>query len=614
MICLSGEQESNGYYREWTETQKMNKENVKPRETLKKDILIKMLDLAIMACFALLLVLVCSGGFSFSIFGIGIRAHDTENPAIVFALLSIFRVLIHRNGPLREIQIFSFLGMMVTRLKQLLKGWAPSIILSCLVGTYILIMGATTVMRHLSYNSSGYDLGIFDQIIWNTLHGNILNSSIIGDRHFFGDHFSPILLLLTPLYFIHAHPIILLIFQTIALSSGAIPVYLLAKSKLNSYQLALLFSFLYLCYQPLRNVNLYDFHSIALACPLLLFTFWFLEQRQYYIFGLFLMLVLFCKENMAMIVFILGVYIALIQKKKKFGTLLALVGIGIFILNIWIIIPYYRKAVYGYAYRYSYLGDSIPEIIQTLFFHPIYVIKHALTAKKIKYIIELFGPLGGLSFLSPSHIFLTFPTLLQNILSDFGPQYSIRFQYSSPLTPFIFISAIYGSRNLLINPKIQRYLGSRVSRTELINGMSVILLLLCLLFFGKSPIYYLRQYQITKHTKITDKLLNLIPSKASVSAQGPFVPHLSNRKMIYQFPVVPTANKIEYIFLDTTANKWPISKGEYCRKTFELLQGNYGVVASEDNVLLLKYGHSSIIRKEDILSQLCEECQTTECQ
>lgn len=349
----------------------------------------------------------------------------------------------------------------------------------------------------------------------------------------------------------------------------------------------------------MRGVNLFDFHPIALTTPLLLFAFFYLDQRKYLLFGIFLALALSCKEEMAIIVFMFGVYIAFVQKKRTFGFLLALVGIAIFGLDIWVIIPHYRQTPFAVD-RYSYLGSHIPEILQTLLLHPIYVLKHIFISKKIDYAIELFGPVGFLSFVSPSHVFLTVPTFFQNILSDLPAQYSIHYQYTSPLTPFIFISAICGLRNLLDTPKLQRRFKLNFGRSQLIQATTVFLFFSCLLFFDRSPIYQLRKYTSTDHTKAADKLIDVIPPAVSVSSQETFVPHLSHRKHIYQFPML---NEAEYIFLDVTASKVPLSEEEYVNTISNVLQQDYGVLAAEGGFIVLKKGYPRSDNKK-VLAQL----------
>ena len=63
--------------------------------------------------------------------------------------------------------------------------------LLALIGSYFAVMSLVTIRRHVTFHSNGYDLGIFDQLIWSVSRGFPLESSILG-YHFLGEHFSPI--------------------------------------------------------------------------------------------------------------------------------------------------------------------------------------------------------------------------------------------------------------------------------------------------------------------------------------------------------------------------------------------------------------------------------------
>ena len=71
-----------------------------------------------------------------------------------------------------------------------------------LVAAYVLLFGALSLIRHWSFHSTGLDLGVFDQVVWNTSQGRFMESTLSLDRcaphSFFGDHFSPILVALVP--------------------------------------------------------------------------------------------------------------------------------------------------------------------------------------------------------------------------------------------------------------------------------------------------------------------------------------------------------------------------------------------------------------------------------
>ena len=105
-----------------------------------------------------------------------------------------------------------------------------------LASAYFLLYSVLSVLRHLTYHSFGPDLGIFDQVFWNTTQGRFFESTMslvqAQPHSYLADHFSPVYLLLMPAYALIPRPETLLVIQTLALALGAWPVYLLAKLRL----------------------------------------------------------------------------------------------------------------------------------------------------------------------------------------------------------------------------------------------------------------------------------------------------------------------------------------------------------------------------------------------
>lgn len=550
---------------------------------------IQILDFLLFLWGAVLLVIFISGGFAFSIAGHPVSAYNPKNPAIVFGILFLLRTWLSKDRKYTEIPCVKGV-VLVFQWSRARFAFSPMVWTAIFTGGYAVLMSIITVLKHLSYHSHAFDLGIFDQVLWNTVYGDPFYSSLLG-RHFFGEHLSPILWLLAQAYRIYAHPAIILVLQSCALASGAIPVYWLAKEKLPRPAFAVLFVWLYVSYQPLRNVNLFDFHPVALVTPLLLFAFWCLERQQYLRFGILLVAALSCKEEISTIVFIFGVYLILVQKKRLWGGLLALTGIVIFFVDIWLIIPSFRNAPFAFVDRYSYLGNNVFEILKTLVSRPLHVAKHLFIKKKMQYIVDVFGPVGFLSFFSPSRLLLAAPTFIQNVLSNSKPQYTIGYQYTAPLTPFVFISAIYGLHNILNNVSLGRYFRRIVKHPPSFTKIAVILLWCSLIFFGHPLPYYFIKYRITPHTQTITNVLRHVPASVSVSAQETLLPHLSRRPQIYEFPSIHDA---EYIVLDVTASTVPLSKDVYWQKAQEILRDKrYGVMILDDSVLLLKSGFST---------------------
>src|SRR5207302_10111762 len=120
--------------------------------------------------------------------------------------------------------------------------------------------------------------GNMDYVVWNTIDGHpfrFTNQAIdwYGPPTRLAIHFEPIILPLSLLYLFHADPRILLIFQTLALMSGALPVFLLTHKYLPEWPLAApCMVVAYLLSPSLLGLNLFDFHPVSLATPLLLYA------------------------------------------------------------------------------------------------------------------------------------------------------------------------------------------------------------------------------------------------------------------------------------------------------------------------------------------------------
>lgn len=109
-----------------------------------------------------------------------------------------------------------------------------------------LLYTAISVLKHVHFESTGYDLTIFDQAVRGYSHFQVPSSSFRGFHNLLGDHFHPILALLAPLYWAADTPIMLLIAQALLVLSAVPAIYLFAKKRLDPTT-ALLFVLVF-CY------------------------------------------------------------------------------------------------------------------------------------------------------------------------------------------------------------------------------------------------------------------------------------------------------------------------------------------------------------------------------
>ena len=291
---------------------------------------------------------------------------------------------------------------------------------------------------------------MFDQVIWNTVHGRFMESTLslaqCVPHSFFGDHFSPALLLIVPFYVLYPHPETLIVIQVAALAAGGWPVYLFARRFLSTAEERLVWVAAYVLSAPLAFVTLYDFHEITLAVlPLGLAAYFLATRRTSPMIGC-LALAFLVKEEVGLIA--LGFSAALaFQRRWRAAAGVAVGSIAVFVVILREIIPAFAGVPYQYIGRYASLGATEGEIARTLLLDPLRVLRALFSGEvgsKLGFGLSLFGPGLGLALRAKWAILPTLPTLGYLMLSSYGGQHTLHNQYAAPLIPIALGASIMG--------------------------------------------------------------------------------------------------------------------------------------------------------------------------
>ncbi|MFC2046581.1 DUF2079 domain-containing protein, partial [Chloroflexota bacterium] len=360
----------------------------------------------------------------------------------------------------------------------------PLVILGVMMALYIVYFGWYTLRAHDVFLTRAFDLGIYDQTVWNTLHGNWFRSTIEeGWTILLADHFQPILVPIALLYSVWQSPKTLLLIQTIGLALGALPVYWLARDGLQSLLAgrptvggesaragqsapglivelsALAFAAVYLLHPAVHSANLDEFHPGTLAAPLLLYALYFMRQRQSALFLLFTFLAMTTKEVIPFTTFLVGLYVILIRREGKLGLAVSAMSVLWFVLAFLVVIPAFSpqgQSPYlapselseeSYSSFYSSLGSSAGEIIIRLITQPTLLLERLTSPTSLAYMKALLSPLAYVSLLGLPVLLLATPTLLMNLLSDYALQQRVTsfFHYAVLMVPFLVVAAIDGT-------------------------------------------------------------------------------------------------------------------------------------------------------------------------
>lgn len=460
---------------------------------------------------------------------------------------------------------------------QLRKVWVGVII-------YILFFGIVSICQHYAINTLSHDLGLFDQLIWNALHGRIAQTSL-SNGCIFREHLILIIVPLAPFFLIFNGPEILLFLQSIFFALPAVPLYLIAVKKFRSSVVGLVFAISYLFCHFIHNANLWNFTPFVFIIFFIIFGFYLiLDTKWKQLLGIICFVIAFsCREDVALYVLPLSILIFFREKEKKIGAVLFVISLTWFIVSSKIIMPSFNPPNDRYnilALKYGWLGDSITIIILTAITHPLKIIKYIFTIDKIQIILRLFLPVAFLNIFDIWGLILVVLPLCANLLSTMGHQITMQFQYPIHVIPFVYIGAIYGAETVSRKWKFYGKFSNSIWSFIIISGI------LSSFAFG-STVYNFKRCKMNDHKKMFFVLVKpKIPDKSSLSSQANLLPHFSHREKIYRFPQVDDA---EYVLVDINSNKWPCSDEEFAKSiTSFKTNTNYDLIFEQDGYMIFK--------------------------
>jgi hypothetical protein len=207
----------------------------------------------------------------------------------------------------------------------------------------------------------------------------------------------------------------------------------------------------YLFSPAMLGENLYDFHPVSLATPLILYAFLALVHRRYAWFLVACLLAMTCKEDVPFTLALFGLLLIWKYKLPRLGMLLTLLGLVWFSLAFFVIMPHFLGAKNNnFWYRYADLGPTPLAALENILWQPWILFPYFVTLNRVYYLFSLFRTTSFLALLAPEWLLPILFSLAVNLLSADGSLYSGIYQYNATIIPFILIASIHGTQRLLL--------------------------------------------------------------------------------------------------------------------------------------------------------------------
>jgi uncharacterized membrane protein len=302
-----------------------------------------------------------------------------------------------------------------------------------------------TILRYHAYEARALDMGNLNQAIWNTAHGDWfrMTNQEVGLTNRLSYHVEPIILLIAPFYRLFPSVEFLLILQASVAALGALPLFALARHQRLGDWMGLVFAVAYLLNPALQGAVWYEFHPVTLAPTFLMAAFYFLVTGRTGWFALFAALAAGCKEEIGLLVGMMGVYAFFALRRRRLGTLTALLGFGWSLLAVLGIQTFLPAATSTGAATIIWAATA--DKVRSLLTRPDLVLGKLQQTPVLRYFFQLLLPVGFTALLAPEVLFLALPSLAINLLADFSPMHeATRLIYVAPVLPFVMLAMVMG--------------------------------------------------------------------------------------------------------------------------------------------------------------------------
>lgn len=396
---------------------------------------------------------------------------------------------------------------------------------------FTVLISIASISRYSGYMSHNFDFGIFAQMFENMRTTGLADTTVERNvlMSHFGVHFSPFYYVLLPFYAICPRPETLLVLQALFVTAGAVPVVLMCKHFKFSELVTGLCCLMYLFYPTLANGCLYDFHENKFLTVLIMWAMYFIVKEKWVGIVIFCALILTVKEDAAIYVMSIALYMILTRKQYYLGGAILAGAVIYFSIATSVVATLGDGVMTNRLENYMANGESgFSAVIKTCLSNFGYFISQVFVADKIMFMCWMLIPVAFAPFISKNKtlIVLLIPMLVVDLMSNWKYQYDVKFQYTYGVAGLILFMAYLVMAEA--KPETRRFI--------LTFGLSMCIVMSFSLFFPRAEYYNKWGKENAEMAEKYNELIATIPTDAEITADGIYIPHMYNFPKLYQYP------------------------------------------------------------------------------
>ncbi len=412
-----------------------------------------------------------------------------------------------------------------------------------LCALFIFVGSIVSLHRYWQYEVTYVDFGQYDQAIWQVsrFQEPIVYHFVHGKINVLGDHVTPSVFLISPLYWLTDKSEMLLIFQALVVGLSGLFLYELSKSVLKNKFLSLSILSSYFLFVGLQNAVITEFHELTIMTLPLMVAFFSVVKKKPIIYFVALIIALGFKETTFALGVGIGIALFFLKKEwRMYGIFTILLSLLWGIVAFRVILPYFSSGGYLYATAFP---DGIINNALALVDHPL----------KQRTLFYSFLSFSFLPLLSPQF----YLAILQDYASRFLPlnfmiRWDLAMHYNAQSAVLLSVASVFGLKHLLKIKLIKKYstlfgifmiINSFVLFRFILNGPFMLAL---------NPVFY----QHTKDFEFLNTMIRKIPKDKSVATHNNLAARFSHQPVqllrLDYYKVKP-----DYILMDLRSGQSP---------------------------------------------------------